>query len=879
MNDLHHPCELWAERISLAAAGCLSSDEEREVDRHIQTCSACRERFGQLTQLCGALVDAQSPADDAAAAIVARIISAVAAGEPRPGPLSLWERVRVRAARVESIHPVLFTRSLTTWRWIMRSPVSRVAAAMVFILAITGIVLWFHGGGATYAFADFIRPLLEAKTARFKTVSEMKGQPTVRGNTVAEYAPNRYRMESKAKGSLRSVAIVDADKRKMLVLWPDQKRGMLATFPGKPKQAGSENELAYLQSLLLATRDKPGLKREPLGEKVIDGHRVVGYRLSSLDRGQWPTDTVMTLWGDPKTGLPVRVEIQSSKMGSKVTISDFAFDVELDKSLFSLTPPAGYTISDMSEQLAASLSTPGAVSATFAFADFIKPILEAKTVKFKSTVVVKGPQAMTATSEEMVLDAKRSRSETNLPGNKMIHITDWGRGKTLWLYPATKQATIQTFANMPKNVRNDPSTWPTLLRMAQENKTKGLQFTPLGEKRIDGRRVVGFRINSDRGLTDLWGDPKTGMPVRVETTMGIDGNTKVTFSDFVFNVDMDESLFSVDPPPGYTVQNDKSDFSPQTEKDLVAMFREYAKLIGAFPDALDSRKVSEKYWRKYNIQEMWERISHGKGSEQQRRRFEEQVSQIMDRITAKVMAGKPYDEETRQMSELTRPMVTEALWDELAPDSWRNNAERKREFEASMVGPLMANKPNQAQQQKMSERMMKFTVAMIWENCAPEKVRTNQELKHRFENVMLKSANAKLSAEQQRKLDDEVGKIAGPDMVKAMKTWETKRQKTASANPRKTAEAQKAKSDRFMAAQHQIGRGLTFAEELPPSCHPHYAGKGVTPGAAGRPIFWYRPKDAKKYRVIYADLSVREADTPPSVPNAQPLPKDASPKM
>ena len=33
-----------------------------------------------------------------------------------------------------------------------------------------------------------------------------------------------------------------------------------------------------------------------------------------------------------------------------------------------------------------------------------------------------------------------------------------------------------------------------------------------------------------------------------------------------------------------------------------------------------------------------------------------------------------------------------------------------------------------------------------------------------------------------------------------------------------------------------------------------------------------RPKDAKKYRVIYADLSVREADTPPSVPNAQPVP-------
>ena len=59
----------------------------------------------------------------------------------------------------------------------MRSPVSRVAAAVIFVLAITGVALWFHGGGATYAFADFIEPILEAKTAKFKMTTEMKGEP------------------------------------------------------------------------------------------------------------------------------------------------------------------------------------------------------------------------------------------------------------------------------------------------------------------------------------------------------------------------------------------------------------------------------------------------------------------------------------------------------------------------------------------------------------------------------------------------------------------------------------------------------------------------------------------------------------------------------
>ena len=61
-----------------------------------------------------------------------------------------------------------------------------------------------------------------------------------------------------------------------------------------------------------------------------------------------------------------------------------------------------------------------------------------------------------------------------------------------------------------------------------------------------------------------------------------------------------------------------------------------------------------------------------------------------------------------------------------------------------------------------------------------------------------------------------------------------------------------------------------FIGLLPKEADSHYAGKGVSLGAADTPIFWYRPKDAKKYRVIYADLSVRDADTPPSVPDVQP---------
>ena len=60
-------------------------------------------------------------------------------------------------------------RSLNTWRWIMRSPISRAA---VFVLAIAGVAFWFYGGGATYALADFLQPIREAETVKYKVTTD-----------------------------------------------------------------------------------------------------------------------------------------------------------------------------------------------------------------------------------------------------------------------------------------------------------------------------------------------------------------------------------------------------------------------------------------------------------------------------------------------------------------------------------------------------------------------------------------------------------------------------------------------------------------------------------------------------------------------------------
>jgi hypothetical protein len=243
-------------------------------------------------------------------------------------------------------------------------------------------------------------------------------------------------------------------------------------------------------------------------------------------------------------------------------------------------------------------------------------------------------------------------------------------------------------------------------------------------------------------------------------TSGIEGSVKATLSDFVFNVDIDESLFSLEPPAGYrvTVQNVKTDVSPPEEKDLIEMFREYSKLSdGAFPESLDP-------------------------------------------LTTPTIAGK--------MASIR--MMTQNFWKELAPAN---------------------GKPNEVQRRKLEE-------------------------------LMLKAIEGQLNKEQ-----------IAEQVKEFIETHELK----------EVGEAQAQETEEFGQAQinevlQRVQQGLSFANTLPPNADAHYVGKGVSFGAADTPIFWYLPKNSKNYRVIYADLSVRDSDTPPNVTKGQPAPAPSGPK-
>jgi prepilin-type processing-associated H-X9-DG protein len=95
--------------------------------------------------------------------------------------------------------------------------------------------------------------------------------------------------------------------------------------------------------------------------------------------------------------------------------------------------------------------------------------------------------------------------------------------------------------------------------------TVGEQVTQeeLGEQFVEGKRASGFRIDRTSIVNQevrahevwtVWADAETGLLLRMDcVTDWPRGRMEETWSDFRFNNDFDDALFSVEPPAGYEV--------------------------------------------------------------------------------------------------------------------------------------------------------------------------------------------------------------------------------------------------------------------------------------------------------------------------------------
>ncbi len=231
---------------------------------------------------------------------------------------------------------------------------------------------------------------------------------------------------------------------------------------------------------------------------------------------------------------------------------------------------------------------------TPAFAEIVEPFLTARTASCKMTMEVEG--VPTQTFDCLYAEPIRMRQTNHEQG--AIVISDFQQGKIVTLMPAQNKAMIVEMDNMPEDLGkfNMFREIRKHLQEAQDTEDESVQF--LGEKEIDGLTVIGYHVQKPAVDITVWADPQTKLPVEMTNTSG---PTTYTMTDIVFDVELDESLFSLEIPEGYTVRTMQVDASEPTEKDLIEMFRIWAEhMDGNLPSVLDMNATMEfvKYQRK-----------------------------------------------------------------------------------------------------------------------------------------------------------------------------------------------------------------------------------------------------------------------------------------
>jgi outer membrane lipoprotein-sorting protein len=237
-----------------------------------------------------------------------------------------------------------------------------------------------------------------------------------------------------------------------------------------------------------------------------------------------------------------------------------------------------------------------------AYAEIVERLHNARTMIYTAN----------GTTEIEIAFKKPGYMRTTMPGD-YVTVIDWTQGKGISTLPTRNQFIEMEMSNLP----NDPA-------QQQFNVIEKLRTLPdradeeLGTREIDGRVLQGFRVTEEDVINTVWIDPQTRDLVRVETEFINAPGMNVVMTDFQFDVELDDSLFSLTPPDGYTRVEVQADVSGVTEQDLIEYLRVWSNWTkdNTFPPTLNPMEL-----QKVSMEmEQQGKFGDGQTTEQQRKR-------------------------------------------------------------------------------------------------------------------------------------------------------------------------------------------------------------------------------------------------------------------
>ncbi len=187
--------------------------------------------------------------------------------------------------------------------------------------------------GTSIAFSQVVEKLKSARTLVYDTLVISEADGKVLSTTRNYYqVPGKLRTEA-VGGSAEAYSVLDTTAGKMMSVSGPQKTAYIGPIK-------SEQKMDIASMMIEGMRSMTKNAAKPIGEKKIDGVDAKGFEVALVGR-------TFTVWADAKSGEPLQIDIPEKNLPGGpaiIRMTHFKLDEELDAGLFSLEPPAGYTV-------------------------------------------------------------------------------------------------------------------------------------------------------------------------------------------------------------------------------------------------------------------------------------------------------------------------------------------------------------------------------------------------------------------------------------------------------------------------------------------------------------------------------------------------------
>ncbi|OHB78656.1 MAG: hypothetical protein A2Z25_20645 [Planctomycetes bacterium RBG_16_55_9] len=213
---------------------------------------------------------------------------------------------------------------------IMKSRVTKLAAAAVIIIAVL-IGVHFLGGtidGASVAWSQVVEQI--SSHTKYKCRQRVVREQGPQFPVMQVYHLNLQQRRQEVEDG--SIHIIDMRGEEAITveLHPDQKKAVVTRIIG----LGARKDPDIIEMVKRFEQ----ASTERLGIKKVNGKVLSGFHYQPNEHNDF------TVWVDPKTKLPVEIELKHLQRGQTIFLDEFEFDFKLDPSAFSTDVPDGYEV-------------------------------------------------------------------------------------------------------------------------------------------------------------------------------------------------------------------------------------------------------------------------------------------------------------------------------------------------------------------------------------------------------------------------------------------------------------------------------------------------------------------------------------------------------